>query len=152
MEKILVSACLLGVNCKYNGLNNLNHSICKLSEKFDLIPICPEVDGGLDVPRCPSEIKDGKVFMNNGNDVTSFFQKGAKTALDKAKGNNIKYAIMKEKSPSCGLRLIYDGSFSNKLINGNGICTKMLLENNIKVYSENEVNLFLDEYEKWKVK
>lgn len=121
MEKILVSACLLGVNCKYNGKNNENENVKKLAEEYELIPICPEQLGGLPTPRVPSEIveidgisnnKERKVINKEGIDVTETFIKGAEETLKIAKLYNIKKAILKSKSPSCGNRKVYDGSFS----------------------------------------
>ncbi len=147
MEKILVSACLLGSNCKYNGKNNASEVVIKLKNKFELIPVCPEVTGGLPTPRIPCEIKDRLVYNRIGLETTSYFVKGAKEELLKAKQNNVKYAILKEKSPSCGVRKIYDGSFSKTLIEGQGIFTRMLVKQNIKVYSEDEIDIFLKDYE-----
>ena len=143
MEKILISACLVGDNCKYNGGNNLNPHIEKLLEKYELIPFCPEVEGGLDIPRNPSEIKGNSVFMDNGNDVTENFNKGAKKALMLCLYLKIKKAVLKERSPSCGTHQIHDGSFSNKLINGMGVTAKLLKDNGIEVYSEEELDKLL---------
>ena len=143
MEKILISACLVGENCKYNGGNNLNPKIEALLEKYDLIPFCPEVEGGLDIPRNPSEIKGESVFMNNGRDVSENFLKGAKKALMLSLFLKIKIAVLKERSQSCGTHQIHDGSFTNKLIDGMGITAKMLKENGIAVYSEDEIDKLL---------
>ena len=143
MEKILISACLVGENCKYNGGNNLNPKIEALLDKYDLIPFCPEVEGGLDIPRNPSEIKGKSVFMDNGRDVTENFLKGAKRALMLALYLKIKIVVLKERSPSCGTHQVHDGSFSNKLIDGMGITAKMLKENGIAVYSEDEIDKLL---------
>ncbi len=143
MEKILISACLVGENCKYNGGNNLNPKIEALLEKYDLIPFCPEVEGGLDIPRNPSEIKGESVFMDNGRDVSENFLKGAKKALMLSLFLKIKIAVLKERSPSCGTHQIHDGSFTNKLIDGMGITAKMLKENGIAVYSEDEIDKLL---------
>ena len=143
MEKILISACLLGENVKYNGLNNYNPLILKLKEKYVLIPICPEVFGGLSIPRDPSEIKGNKVISNKGLDVTANFNDGANKSLKIAIDNNIKIAILKDGSPSCGSSYIYDGTFSHKKINGLGITTKIFKDNNIKIYSENEIEELL---------
>jgi uncharacterized protein YbbK (DUF523 family) len=139
-EKVLISACLLGVNCKYSGDNNYNKELIdKLNEQYDLIPICPEIMGGLSTPRNPAEIRDGKVFNNQGDEVTKNFQKGAEEALKIAKMLNVNKAILKSKSPSCGKGLIYDGTFNNKLIEGNGITTDLLLKNKIQVISDKEI-------------
>lgn len=143
MEKILISACLVGENCKYNGGNNLNPQIDTLLEKYDLIPFCPEMEGGLPTPRNPSEVKGESVFMDNGKDVTENFFKGAKKALMLCLFLKIKIAVLKERSPSCGTHQIHDGSFSNKLIDGMGVTAKMLKENGIAVYSEDEIDKLL---------
>lgn len=143
MEKIIISACLLGENVKYNGLNNYNPLILKLKEKYELIPICPEVFGGLSIPRDPSEIKGNIVISSKGLDVTSNFNNGANKSLKIAIDNNIKIAILKDGSPSCGSSYIYDGTFNHKKINGLGITAKLFEENNIKIYSENEIEELL---------
>ena len=143
MEKIIISACLLGENVKYNGLNNYNPLILKLKEKYELIPICPEVFGGLSIPRDPSEIKDNKVISSKGLDVTANFNNGAYKALKIAKDNNIKIAILKDGSPSCGSSYIYDGTFNHKKVNGFGITAKLFKDNGIKIYSENEIEELL---------
>ena len=101
--KILVSACLLGENCKYNGGNNKNEDVIKLGEKHTLIPICPETFSGLPSPRLPSEIKDGKVYSKNGEDLTDFFFDGAEKSLYIAEETGCQIAVLKERSPSCGL-------------------------------------------------
>lgn len=138
MEKVAVSACLLGYNCKYNGENNFCLKIINLEDKYELIPICPESFGGLRVPRVPSEIKEGKVYSRTGNDVTDHFIKGANSAYEIIKENNIKYAILKSNSPSCGVGMIYDGTFSGNLIPGDGITSKLLKEKGIILFTEND--------------
>lgn len=143
MEKIIVSACLLGENVKYNGLNNYNPLILKLKEKYELIPICPEVFGGLSIPRNPSEINGDKVINNKGIDVTKEFIDGANKALKIALDNNIKIAILKDGSPSCGKNYIYDGTFTGTKVNNLGICAKLFKENNIVIYSEKEIEELL---------
>lgn len=143
MEKVLISACLIGDNCKYDGGNNLNPQVEALLEKYELIPFCPEQEGGLDTPRNPSEQKGDLVFMDNGKDVTYEFNKGAKKALMLCLFLNIKMAILKERSPSCGTHQIYDGSFSGAKIDGMGVTAKLLKENGIKVYSEDEIDKLL---------
>ncbi len=136
---VLVSACLVGVNCKYNGGNNYNEKIMELVKNGEAILVCPEQLGGLTTPRNPSEISNGKVLMNNGHDVTSNFNRGAKEVLELAKRLNIKKAILKSKSPSCGHGLIYDGTFSGKKIIGNGITAQLLIDNGIEVITEDEL-------------
>lgn len=143
MDKILVSACLIGNNVKYNGKNNLNLDVLKLKDKYEIIPICPEVLGGLPIPRIAAEVINDKVINKNGIDVTNNFILGAKKVLSIAQDNNILFAILKDGSPSCGKNYIYDGSFSGIKINNYGITTKLLIENNIKIYSENEIEELL---------
>ena len=135
--KIAVSSCLLGINCKYNGQSNYNEEIIKLKEKYEIIPICPEVLGGLPTPRIPSEIVEDKVINQQCIDVTVNYKQGALKALNILKENNITIAILKSKSPSCGINKVYDGTFSHTLIEGHGVTTKLFLENNITVYDEN---------------
>ena len=139
-EKILISACLLGINCKYNGGNNYNEELInKLKNKYELIPICPEIYGGLTTPRKPSEIIENRVVNIDNEDVTDNYKKGALETLKTAKILNVHKAILKSKSPSCGKGQIYNGEFNNTLIEGNGITTKLLLENNIEVISDKEI-------------
>jgi uncharacterized protein YbbK (DUF523 family) len=135
----LCSACLLGINCKYNAGNNKNDKALELAKRDILIPVCPEQLGGLSTPRIPSEIKSGKVITKDGKDVTENFVKGAEETLKIAKLFGIKEAILQQKSPSCGCGKIYDGSFSGKLIDGEGITTALLKKNKIKVISSEEL-------------
>ena len=139
MESILISSCLLGNNTKYNGKNNYNPKVLKLKEKYNLIPICPEVLGGLLIPREPSEIIGDKVINKIGLDVTKNFNEGARLSLIEAEKYNIKYAILKDGSPSCGVNYIYDGTFSGTKINGMGITAKLLSLNNITLLSEKDI-------------
>ena len=134
--KIMVSACLLGDNVKYNGGNNKNDELIKFLSNYEVIKVCPEVMGGLTIPRSPSEIRKKKVINKENVDVTYEYQKGAKKTLEIAKKNNIKVAILKKNSPSCGSNTIYDGTFSHTLIKGDGITSKLLKENGITVLDE----------------
>ena len=143
MEKLLISSCLIGNNTKYNGKNNYIKEIEQLKLKYELIPICPEVLGGLSIPRDPSEINNDKVISINNKDVTKEFNIGANKALNIALLNNIKYALLKDGSPSCGNTYIYDGTFKNNKIDGIGITTKLLKSHNIKIYNENNINELL---------
>lgn len=144
---ILVSACLLGIDCKYNGSNNKNENVLKYLEGKEYVIACPEQLGGLTTPRNPSEIvkigeneiNDYKLLSNEGKDVSESFIKGAKETLKIAKIFNCTEAILKEGSPSCGSSFIYDGSFTGKKICGQGVTTDLLRKNNIKVISENQV-------------
>ncbi|MGM9970543.1 MAG: DUF523 domain-containing protein [Anaeroplasma sp.] len=137
MENILVSSCLLGYNTKYNGKSNYNEKIEELKSKYNLILVCPEVVGGLSIPRLPSEIKDNRVININNEDVTINYNKGANIALLLVKKYNIKKAVLKEKSPSCGSNTIYDGSFSGTKINGMGVTARLLKEYGVEIFSEN---------------
>lgn len=134
--KIIVSSCLLGINCKYNGKNNYNEEVVEFLKKYEIVSVCPEELGGLSTPRLPSEIRNHKVIRVDGKDVTNDFQKGARTALEMAKENNCKFAILKKKSPSCGFGEIYDGSFTSTIINGNGITADLLYSNGVVVCNE----------------
>ena len=138
-EKILVSACLLGEKVRYDGKDNYVEALERLKADYDLIPLCPEVRGGLSVPRDPAEIIRGRILTNKGKDVTAQFLLGAQDVLDFCLKNNIHKAIMKDRSPSCGKGRIYDGSFSNRLVEGNGVTVELLQRNHIKVYSEEEI-------------
>lgn len=132
-EYVLISACLLGVNCKYNGENNYQEEVEEIIKEYNVIPICPEIYGGLSTPRIPSEIKDNKVINKNNEDVTKYFVKGATETLKLAKMLNVKKAYLKAKSPSCGAGKIYDGTFTNTITEGYGITAKLLKENGIEI-------------------
>lgn len=141
--KIAISGCLLGINCKYDGHSNYNELVQELKKEYELIPICPEVLGGLPIPRVPSEIVNDKVYNKDMVDVTSNYNYGASCALDILKANDIKIAILKSKSPSCGKGLVYDGSFTHTLTKGDGVTTKLFLLNGIKVLNEFEIESLL---------
>lgn len=137
---ILVSACLLGINCRYDGSNNFSQKIASLKDKHNLFPFCPEAYGGLPTPRQPSEIVGDRVMSKDGADVTIQFVKGAKGALESAVLLGCDCAILKERSPSCSSRCVYDGSFSKKLIEGYGVTAKLLMDNGIAVFGESELD------------
>lgn len=124
--KIMVSACLLGENCKYNGGNNLSPELIRLLEGHTVIPVCPEVLGGLPTPRIPAEIVNGKVINRNGESVDEAFRKGAEKALETAKREKPDLIILQSRSPSCGVKEIYDGTFSGRKIPGQGIFAELL--------------------------
>lgn len=137
---ILVSACLLGANCQYNGESDFTKELLEfLKDKGEFIAICPEVFGGLPIPRDGAEIVGDKVKTVKGNDVTKEFLKGAEKILKFAKKNNVDLAILKDKSPSCGVGKIYDGTFSRKLVDGDGITASLLKKNGIKVMTEKDL-------------
>lgn len=134
----IVSACLCGEKCRYDGRIKQLDNIKQLVDEGRAIMVCPEVLGGLSVPRPQCEIKDSKVINIKGEDKTNNFEIGAKKVLSIAQKHNIKKAILKEKSPSCGSKYIYDGTFDNNLIKGQGLTTKLLRDNNIQVISDEE--------------
>ena len=138
--KIMVSACLLGDNVKYNGGNNKNDELIDFLKDYDVIKVCPECLGNLSIPRNPSEIVNNKVITRNGIDVTEEFTNGARKTLEIAKANNIKIAILKKNSPSCGNNTIYDGTFSHNIVEGDGITERLLKENGIIVFDEENYN------------
>jgi len=132
-KKIIVSACLAGVNCKYDGGNNKNDKIMKLFEEDRIALVCPEELGGMSTPRIAAENINDKVILQNGVDVTKAFDKGALEALKIAKSVNADTAIFQQRSPSCGSKQIYDGTFSRKLIKGKGVTAKLFEEKGINV-------------------
>ena len=138
--KILVSACLLGKNCKYNGGNNLNQRVLDFIEGHEVIGVCPEQLGGLSTPRLPAEIVDGVVTNKEGVSVDAEFRKGAQSALAAALENKVDLAILQSRSPSCGVKEIYDGSFSGKKIKGQGVFAKLLSAHGIKVLDAEDVD------------
>lgn len=143
-EKLLISSCLLGNNVKYNGKNNYISGIEALKEKYDLIIICPEVMGGLSIPRIPSEIIESEVINKEGKNVTKEFNKGADIAIDLVKKYKIKKALLKDGSPSCGSTYIYDGTFTGNKILNYGFTVRKLLKENIKIYTEKNWMELLD--------
>jgi len=136
---ILISACLAGVNCKYNGGNNYNEKIMELVRNGEAILVCPEQLGGLPTPRVPSEIINNKVINRDGVDVTIEYKRGAEEVLRLCKELNITKAILKSNSPSCGCETIYDGTFTGTKVIGNGITTQLLLDNGIDVVTEKDI-------------
>lgn len=142
-EKIIVSSCLLGHKVRYNKEARLEKGILSLKKNYDLVPMCPEVLGGLQIPRDPGEIINGKVVSIKGEDLTKEYEKGRDLVLDFVKKHNIKISILKSKSPACGKNKIYDGSFSGKLKDGHGITAKALIDLGIKVYDEKDYNTLL---------
>lgn len=137
--KILVSACLLGKNCKYNGGNNLNQSVLDCIEGHEVIGVCPEQLGGLSTPRLPAEMVEGIVTNKEGISVDAEFRKGAQTALAAALEKKVDLAILQSRSPSCGVKEIYDGSFSGKKVKGQGVFARLLTKYGIKVLDAEDV-------------
>jgi uncharacterized protein YbbK (DUF523 family) len=143
---ILISACLLGIRCRYDGKAKYDARIEKLMEKHHLIPVCPEIYGGLSTPRDPSERAGDKVMGKSGQDVTAAFERGAQETLALAKLLGCGYAILKERSPSCGHGRIYDGTFSGRLADGNGVTAELLEKNGVTVLGESQIEEFLAAY------
>lgn len=141
MEKLLISACLMGFECKYCGGSNYigDEKMAALKEKYVLIPVCPESAGGLPTPRDPSERIGDKVVSSKGRDVTENYAKGAETALKLCEKFGCKKALLKAKSPSCGKDMIYDGTFSGTLVAGQGVAAELLSANGIEIISEKEI-------------
>lgn len=144
-EKIMVSACLLGENCKYNGGNNYNAELAEFLKGKEVIPVCPERDGGLPSPRASVELIDNVPYDKEGNCYEEAFKKGIAVALNAADANDIAYAVLQSRSPTCGVGSVYDGSFSGTLMDGNGRLVQALVAQGIKVY---DVAEFVKEMEK----
>lgn len=145
MEKLLISACLTGVNCKYSGGNNaLDAAVLeKLRAKYILVPVCPESDGGLSTPRDPSERVGDTVLSRYGQNVTAEFARGAEIALERAVSEGCKKALMKELSPSCGSGRIYDGTFTGTVVDGYGLAAELLKNNGVEVFGEGKIEKLL---------
>lgn len=136
---IIVSACLLGTACRYDGKSKVNTQVTDLLQKHTLIPVCAEIFGGLSTPRPPAEIVGNRVINSEGRDVTENYVRGANEVLRLARLYDAKIAILKERSPSCGSGRVYDGSFTGTLTDGDGICARLLKENGITVLGESEI-------------
>ena len=130
--KIMVSACLAGENCKYNGGNNRNEKILQLMAENEVVKVCPEQMGGLPTPRVPAEIRDGVVTAKDGRIVDAEFRAGAAKCLETAVKEQPDLIILQSRSPSCGIKQRYDGTFSGTLVNGAGVTAQLLLENGFK--------------------
>lgn len=137
--KIAVSACLLGHDCKYNGGNNRSQKVLDYIKGHEVIPVCPEVAGGLPVPRVPVELKNGRAINRNGEDVTEFFLRGVELTMEKLADQNIDLAILQPRSPSCGCKQIYDGTFSKTLIDGKGMFAQALSDADIPLMDGDDV-------------
>lgn len=141
--KVLVSACLLGVRCRYDGKSAPNDSVLALLDKHELIPVCPEQLGGLSTPRLPAERVGDLVLTIANTDVTQGYTRGALETLRIARLFGCDCAVLKERSPSCGCGAIYDGTFSRTLTNGDGLTTAQLRDSGMTVYGESQVGLLL---------
>ena len=145
---VLVSACLIGENCKYDGTNNQDLKLFGdlLGEGISPVSCCPEVLGGLSIPRCPAERKGDCVVTRDGEDVTEQFAAGAQAALELAKKHGCKAAVLKANSPSCSSCKIYDGTFSGTLVDGKGVTTELLRKHGIVVYDETNYRKMLVDF------
>jgi len=135
-EALLVSACLLGEKCRYDGGSQFSAEAMRLAERYEFVPVCPEVLGGMATPRPPSEILGDRVMAIDGKDVTAQFRIGAQRSLEIARKAGAVKALLKPGSPSCGRGLVHDGLFSGKMVPGNGVTAALLIENGIAVYTE----------------
>lgn len=135
----ICSACLLGIRCRYDGKEKRNKKVVGLSRKEILIPVCPEQLGGLSTPREPAEQKGKKVYTKSGKDITRNFRRGAEQVLRIVKLFGIREAILKQKSPSCGCGQIPNGTFSGKIIRGDGVTTVLLKKNGVEVITEEDL-------------
>ena len=138
--RIVVSACLLGENCKYSGGNNENKAVLNFVKDHEIIPVCPEVLGGLPVPRMPAEIVNGVVRCRDGQSVDNAFRSGAAKALTIALKEKADPAILQSRSPSCGVKAVYDGTFSGKIIPGEGVFAELLRKNGIRAIDAADVD------------
>ena len=137
--KILVSACLLGRNCKYNGGNNYDPKVEELLKDHVAVEICPELMAGLGVPRTPIEIVNGEVKDRNGNSVDAALRRAVDMILSQVRREGIRYAILKSRSPTCGVRQVYDGTFSGTLVDGAGVLAQALMDVGCQVFDAEDL-------------
>lgn len=140
-ERLLVSACLLGVFCRYDGSARPNPAVVALAERYELVPVCPEQLGGLATPRPPAERVGDQVLTNCGMDVTARYRQGAEETLRLARLLGCSAAVLKERSPSCGHGEIYDGTFSHRVVPGDGVTAALLREQGFRVVGESDLAL-----------
>lgn len=144
---VIISACLLGRNCKYNGGNNRNRAVEKFADGRSVIPVCPETEGGLTAPREPAERVGDRVMSRSGEDWTEYFRRGAQRAYRRASeqaetaGEILEEAVLKARSPSCGCGRIYDGTFSGTCTEGNGCFAELLIRHGIPVRTEEDIEV-----------
>ena len=139
MMKILVSACLLGENCKYNGGNNYNAAVAEFVKDKEVLAICPEMMAGLGCPRTPIEITDGVLMDRDGNNVDSVMRKAVEQAMELIRTEDIRCAILQSRSPTCGVNEVYDGSFSGRLIPGSGVLAQALKDEGYRVIDAEDI-------------
>ena len=138
-KRLLISACLLGVPCRYDGKSKPSEAALALGEEYELVPFCPECYGGLPTPRPPAEIRGDRVVTEAGKDVTEEYMRGAESALALCQALKIEDACLKSRSPSCGNCEIYDGTFSGARVSGQGMTVRLLQKNRIRVFSEEDL-------------
>ena len=139
MGKVVVSACLLGENCKYNGGNNFSEAVARFIAGREVIPVCPEVLAGLGTPRTPIEIRGDRVVSRDGIDVTERLKRAVEEILERLQNEDVDCVILKSRSPTCGVRQVYDGSFTGTLVDGAGVLAKALMEQGYRVLDAEEV-------------
>ena len=142
-EKLLISACLLGENCKYSGGNNYEPLTEALGERFELVPVCPECLGGLTSPREPAERVGERVLSRTGEDWTAAFYLGAERTLEIARREGISQAVLKERSPSCGYGAIYDGTFTSTVVPESGVTAELLEGSGVQIIGESAIETLL---------
>ena len=147
-EPLLISACLLGLSCRYDGKSVPAADVTALERYFTLVPVCPEIYGGLPTPRLPAERVGERVLRCDGADVTEEYRRGARAALELCRLLHIRVACLKEKSPSCGHGRIYDGTHSGTLTDGDGVTAELLLQAGVRVCGESGIPALLREREK----
>ena len=141
--KVLVSACLLGENCKYNGGNNYNPAVAEFVKDKEVLPICPEMMAGMGCPRTPIEIVDGVLMDRNDNNVDAAMRQAVAQAMEMIQKEDIQCAVLQSRSPTCGVNQIYDGSFSGKLIDGSGVLAQALKVAGYQVIDAEDVGKYL---------
>ena len=145
--RMLVSACLLGVMCRYDGGSQAIDGLDALIDRYEVIPICPEQLGGLPTPRTPSERRDGGVYARDGANVTDAFARGANEAVRIARLYGARLALLKARSPSCGFGMIYDGSFTGRTVPGMGVAAEALSKAGVTVFTEEQLSQLIDAQE-----
>ena len=141
--RLLVSACLLGIGCRYDGSGKPCTDVLRLGEKHSLVPVCPEILGGLPTPRCPAERQGDRVITRQGEDVTEAYRRGAREAVRIGEICRCQAAVLKERSPSCGSGLVYDGSFCGRLTEGDGVFAALCRQRGLPLYGESEIGKLL---------
>ena len=139
-KKIVVSACLIGRNCKYNGGNNYNENLVEMLKDKDIIEVCPEVAAGMPVPRPAVEIFNGRVIRADGSDWDEVYRKGVEAVMKQLEDEDIEYAVLQSRSPTCGVKQIYDGTFSKTRVDGQGLLARALSKRGIALFDVEDIN------------